>query len=426
MLLGMNHSERNHCLLCDTKAADFVCTGADVAGRARTVLSLADYLERHQQNLAACTSKTKPANHHGVNSHRLLHADPMRVVVPILHCPMGLVDKILESFKAWVNLEVESLPAEDDLLREQYKAAVAMVNISQHQLQNAISINTQINTAQSLAALTTARAQLSDAKTRVAEPKKAYESMIKLHNARLGSLNQRCEEIYRQLNILREHYHGGKFNGVNCIRIMDQSKLLFLGNDEDNAVDEGFLQKCLAVKIDSISVEDVTTKCQSFAKLLGILDLIWSSVRGVQGLLPTEDDVAALAKAIAAGKKLWLEMKLTTLQPKWHLTFDGHLLFQYKHFGGICDKADDSIEFQHQTLKRLRDRYRRVSSFQTRTKCILREYRRQRSSRIESNIAKFEHSRKQNPTNKRKVDAAQRNLDLQVAKKLKREGFIAE
>jgi hypothetical protein len=31
-----------------------------------------------------------------------------RIIIPILHCPMGLIDKVLESFKHWVNLEVEN------------------------------------------------------------------------------------------------------------------------------------------------------------------------------------------------------------------------------------------------------------------------------------------------------------------------------
>ena len=208
---------------------------------------------------------------------------------------------------------------------------------------------------------------------------------------------------------------------------MDQCELLFLGKDGADGVDEeGFLHKCIALKIDAVTVQEITKKCKQFARLLGILDLIWSSVRGVQGLLPTVEDVATLAKAIEKGKALWLEMKLTTLQPKWHLTFDGHLLYQYEHFGGIADKADDSIEFQHQTLKRLKDRYRRVSSYQIRSKCVLREFRRQRSSQIKANIAKFEAAKKHHPTNKRRLDAVKKNLDHQIAKKLKREGFIAD
>ena len=425
MLLGMNNSERNYCLLCDTKGANFNCQ--EVATRARTVQSLLDCREQHEQNLATCQTKLKPANHHGVNTHPLLDVDPARVIVPILHCPMGLVDKILESFKAWANLHVEILPPEEEAMRAHYKTAVDLVNISKHQLGTAIAVNTQIGNAESLAALTQARTQLSAAKSAVAAPKKQYETMIQLHNAKLNSLNQRCEEIYRRLNILREHYHGGKFNGVNCIRIMDKSELLFLGKDgaEDNS-EEGFLQKCIQLKVDAISVEAITLRCKDFARMLGILDLIWSSVRGVQGLLPSAEDVAVLAKAIASGKELWLRMGLTTLQPKWHLTFDGHLLYQYEHFGGIADKADDSIEFQHQILKRLRDRYRRVSSFQVRSTCVLREFRRQRSSQIQANIARYEQSKKQRSTTKRQVDAVERKAGVQLAKRLKREAFIAD
>ena len=44
----------------------------------------------------------------GVNCEGLLDMDPCRIIVPILHCPMGLVDKILKSFVSWINKEVEN------------------------------------------------------------------------------------------------------------------------------------------------------------------------------------------------------------------------------------------------------------------------------------------------------------------------------
>ena len=80
---------------------------------------------------------------------------------------------------------------------------------------------------------------------------------------------------------------------------MEQSKLLFIGKEEDgDVIEEGFLHKCLAVKINSIDSATITQKCNEYAKLLGILDFIWSSVRGVQGLLPTEEDVATLSRDV--------------------------------------------------------------------------------------------------------------------------------
>eukprot|EP00957_Ditylum_brightwellii_P054052 4094494-Ditylum_brightwellii.AAC.1 len=38
-------------------------------------------------------NKNTPANHMGVNSDGLINIDPERIIIPILHCPMGLVDK---------------------------------------------------------------------------------------------------------------------------------------------------------------------------------------------------------------------------------------------------------------------------------------------------------------------------------------------
>jgi hypothetical protein len=55
-------------------------------------------------------------------------------------------------------------------------------------------------------------------------------------------------------------------------------------------------------------------------------------------------------------------MQLSTLQPKWHLTFDGHLLEQFKKFGGLADKSDETIEKGHQTFKHLRERFRGLAT----------------------------------------------------------------
>ena len=51
--------------------------------------------------------------------------DPQRIVVPILHCPMGLVDKVLESFKNWVNLAVENFGGDttSENARERFQRA---------------------------------------------------------------------------------------------------------------------------------------------------------------------------------------------------------------------------------------------------------------------------------------------------------------
>jgi hypothetical protein len=52
----------------------------------------------------------------------MLPLDVTKVLVPILHCPMGLVDKLLESFTDYVWKEVLLLPPEDDLIQKQMQA----------------------------------------------------------------------------------------------------------------------------------------------------------------------------------------------------------------------------------------------------------------------------------------------------------------
>jgi hypothetical protein len=79
-------------------------------------------------------------------------------------------------------------------------------------------------------------------------------------------------------------------------------------------------------------------------------------------------------------------MKLSTLQPKWHLTFDGHLLEQFNKFAGLADKSDETIEKGHQTLKNLRERFRGISSYEQREVCIRRELRRSRSPEIKATL----------------------------------------
>ena len=72
-----------------------------------------------------------------------------------------------------------------------------------------------------------------------------------------------------------------------------------------------------------------------YCRLLGLFDAIWSTVRSLHsGLLPTIKQKRSLENGLKEAKTLWLKMKLSTLQPKWHLTFDGHHLDQFSKYGG--------------------------------------------------------------------------------------------
>jgi hypothetical protein len=95
--------------------------------------------------------------------------------------------------------------------------------------------------------------------------------------------------------------------------------------------------------------EGIQHTVKDYKNLMGCLNAIWLAVHGLDlGLLPTAADLVFLEKAIAEGKRCWSELGLSTLQPKWHLTFDGHLLHCVDVCGGLADMSDEAIEKGHQ------------------------------------------------------------------------------
>jgi hypothetical protein len=90
-----------------------------------------------------------------------------------------------------------------------------------------------------------------NAKKAEIKAKEVYREFMQRHNTKKSSLNQLFENVYRANGVKREHYHGGKFNGVNCIRIMGNSEAIVLGTPQT----QGFLQLCLQNKI-AVALEE--------------------------------------------------------------------------------------------------------------------------------------------------------------------------
>jgi hypothetical protein len=418
--------------MCMFRGSQFNCNHNSLTTK-RTKESLVESLEEYML-LAAHPTKKTPPNVRGVNNAGLWDIDPQRIIIPVLHCPMGLVDKVLECFKNWVNLDVEDIRNDAATLarsnyrlaKTQHDTAIQKQQEAMHALSLVLNVDADYPAAKALErAADRAR---KEAKKAESEAKQQYDLQMQRHNAKKISLNQKFEHVFRHNGVKREHYHGGKFNGVNCIRIMAQAKELLLGGgDDDEAVDDhGFLQLCLLSKEDTAIEDAIRDKCKDFARLLGLLDAIWSTVRGIDaGLLPTEAQQLSLQIALLEAKELWLRMNISTLQPKWHLTFDGHLLEQFKQFQGLADKSDESIEKGHQTLKLLRDRFRGISSYEQKETCIRRELRRGRSPEIQQHIDKYEALIKQSTSTKRARDTVERQDNNKRAKQEKREAYIA-
>jgi len=220
MAIGMNNSAGAHCIQCLRKAADFNCDQIHPQD-VRTKASLTECLnEFNTQRLRIRSVR----NHKGVNSIGLLDIDPQRIIVPILHCSMGLVDKVLEVFKDWTTADVEELPVESRLIRDAYRVAKEACTTAVTDESNALQHCQQRgNTAALLALYRECKALRLAAKAEQSKAKICFDQMIKRHNSRLFSLSQAFDTIFRSNKIKKEHYHGGKYNGVNCIKIMEKA-----------------------------------------------------------------------------------------------------------------------------------------------------------------------------------------------------------
>ena len=412
MVIGVNNSAGHCCVHCQKGSKGFNCDQTQPQ-HMRTKASLANCLNKH--NARRMTNKGT-RNHLGVNNIGLLDVDPQRIIVPILHCPMGLVDKVLETFKLW-SISVESLPDESNQIREAHHntqaawtAAVALEN-------EAKILNEQQRTANSATLLRDATETRGEAKAAERKAKLVYDEMVKRHNSRLFSLSQSFDTVLRSNNTKKEHCHGGKCNGVNCVRIVDKAQVLFAE----------FAATTKQKKVATVSDDEIDAKCSTFSKLLALLDVIWSSVRGIEaGLLPTTAQSEELRSVVSNTKQLWLSMGMGAMQPKWHMTFDGHLVDQAIKCGGLADKSDESVEFQHQLLKKLRDRHRSIPSFQRREECIRRDLRRRRSPEMQKQIKQCEAAKKVKPDSKRQLASDERQQEVRAAKRTKREAILED
>ncbi len=131
-------SDSYHCVLCERHGRTFNCDYD--AGEQRTIAKIlecytefiADF-ERHRER----GTKQTINNVKGINSQFLLPIDPIRIIVPILHVPMGLVDKVLEHHLHWLQLKVEKLTGEEQMIRQHFRNSMQVLAISQRNLDEA-------------------------------------------------------------------------------------------------------------------------------------------------------------------------------------------------------------------------------------------------------------------------------------------------
>jgi hypothetical protein len=109
---------------------------------------------------------------------------------------------------------------------------------------------------------------------------------------------------------------------------------------------------------------------EKYKNVLGKLDVVYSTFKGVDGLLPMEAEVHQLAKVVLDAQTLWLNCSFNINENlKCHLIFYGHLVHQFWKYGGLPNKNEDVIEFNHQTWKGEKEPTRMVKNFCTQQRC---------------------------------------------------------
>jgi hypothetical protein len=220
LCLGMVSSNSCHCIFCERNGRTFNCDCHAEEQRANDkILTCHLEFEADFQRHELRRTKQTINNVKGINSQFSLPINPIKIIVPILHVPMGLVDKVLEHHLHWLRLNVKRLVGAEQMTRQRHRDSSAVLVISQRNLDDARALLTILNTPDTRIEVSEAQANKNSASSTNAKSKKAFEALTKNRNGRPESLKSRMEAIYRRWKILREHCHGGKFNGVSCIRI---------------------------------------------------------------------------------------------------------------------------------------------------------------------------------------------------------------
>jgi hypothetical protein len=244
-----------------------------------------------------------------------------------------------------------------------------------------------------------------------------YQDMQSARKRIVGGYWHKLEKIYRKLGLEREAYHGGDFNGVDCRRLMAKANQFY------------DLWKALVLEThdpmqSTVSVEELEQRMGQYRDLLGKLDVVFSMVRGVDFLLPTPEEIQTLKTVIEGARVLWLQCGFNIDgNPKAHLMFDGHMLAQFVKHGGLADKTEDPIEFDHQEWKKEKDRTRSVKNFALQQKCQIKRMRRKSHWKVRRIIDKFNAARKRQFKEGRKQRDAVKAAEKSVTKEERRTTF---
>jgi hypothetical protein len=339
-------------------------------------LSIEDILKQHQENLAKRRyDKTSDKSRKGVKMAPMLNKGT-QVVVPILHLMMGIINQIINYHFDMIDQRIEPISRAELATRESIPKNEARLleektslTIWEDAVNGGRKLTECMKKSRELARKIEADGEaateidkqekadtddcikaLQDTKKRmegrikelqgdINSAKKKREGYTKERKVSKESIYSKCEAILREYGIERASYHGGDFNGVNILKMMEEAEVIYTkmekvmlddGRDKDDN--------------DKDNKQCIENLCATMKALL----MNWNQVSAnLYTCDPSNDLCTETQKLIDKAIELMRKLNFS-ITPKLHV-MECHVVHQMRTIpGGLAFLHEQWIEHYHQ------------------------------------------------------------------------------
>eukprot|EP00978_Attheya_sp_CCMP212_P025588 scaffold82537_cov26-Attheya_sp.AAC.1 len=349
-----------------------------------------------------------PQNRKGIVAKPLFDSvEISSYIISLLHCEIGIGNKILSSFFSWVDYRVEIITEEERLAQETYLRAKEdaleaeeewELWKNQHGPEMATARNTrttlnemriQRNENGFLIYTNDERIELQEEsnvlrnqiaemmnekrglealnksfKAIATESKKEYEKLKKSRGT--SHIREKLENVLVLHGIERASYHGGDLPGTHVQLLFQKGINIF--SEMENVMREELVENALLHR--TCTEDEVTDICNRYVEICTLLDGLFSISRTPSGEA-TEEIVEEAKRYVRAVMVKWRDLLLPVTMPKIH-GIEDHLIEQMVKWQGIGCFIEDFIEQAHQfgvndesRTRGMRDRERAATSHST-------------------------------------------------------------
>jgi len=310
------------------------------------------------------------------------------VMVPLLHCLIGIGNNLLDRFCDIVNEYIEKLsPAEIKLMRAltNYDIIIAETIQSRDLFDKSpegkkmkslqvwlkkkvgdharprpiVPINPEIlQKEEELMPLLKVREAMADRINRTrqlySDTQKNLRTLQSSKAKSATSLETSIFKVLKGIGVEQSSYHGGSLTGKDIKKVMNNSTYLF--EEFASILKLGKRDDC------EFSNDTIDTLCQHYHTVFLLWDGAFASARKIN---PTPEDAKIYEQFVEAAVAGHLRLGLT-ITPKVHLMLKHVRLQMVNIDGGLGNKMEDWVEKQHQMGKRERMQFRTMQNLQNR------------------------------------------------------------